>query len=110
LYRSRAEGEGAEDALKRSAGEYEEVLRLQPGDGQTMLALAEVYRQLNQPKDAVRIWQRYLTLDPGSFEGCLQLGAHYLAMGDSDPAAAAFKKALEVQPNSARAYQALGDI
>src|SRR5262249_51374823 len=84
LYRTKAEGDGGEESLKSAAAEYEEVLRIRPTDGQTMLALAEVYRQLNEPKEGARAWQRYLELDPGSFEGFLQLGAQYLALGDSD--------------------------
>lgn len=109
LYQMQAEGTGAEDVVRKAAAELEEVVRLQPADGNTMLGLAGIYAQLQQPKDAARVWQKYLTLDPGSLEGYIQLGTQLLAAGESEQAATAFRKAVELQPSSARAYQSLGE-
>jgi tetratricopeptide (TPR) repeat protein len=109
LYQLRTEGAGGEQALRRAAAEYEVVVRLQPTDGNTILSLAAVYGQLQEHKDAARLWQLYLALDPGSFDAEIQLGTQLLAAGDSEAAAGALKKAVELQP-SVRAYQVLGEI
>jgi tetratricopeptide (TPR) repeat protein len=109
LYQLRTEGAGGEQALRRAAAEYEQVVRLQPTDGNTILSLAQVYGHLQEHKDAARLWQLYLALDPGSFDAQIQLGTQLLAAGDSEAAAAALTKAIELQP-SVRAYQALGEI
>ena len=115
LYQLRTEGAGAEQALRRAAAEYEQVVRLQPTDGNTIHGLANVYGQLQEHKDAARLWQLFLALDASAFDpqirfdAQVQLGTQLLAAGDSEAAAAALKKAVEMQP-SVRAYQALGEI
>jgi tetratricopeptide (TPR) repeat protein len=115
VYQLRTEGAGSEQALRRAAAEYEQVVRLQPTDGNTIHSLANLYGQLQEHKDAARLWQLFLALDAGSFDvqirfdAQIQLGTQLLAAGDSEAAASALKKALELQP-SVRAYQALGEI
>jgi tetratricopeptide (TPR) repeat protein len=99
-----------EQAFRNAAAEYEEVVRIEPNDGNTLLVLTALYSQLQAHKDAVRTLERYLQLDPGNFEAHLRLGTHHLALGDSERAASSLKKALDLQPNSARAYRSLGDV
>jgi tetratricopeptide (TPR) repeat protein len=110
LRQLKAEGAEAEKEIKAAAAAYEEAVRLEPTDGSSLLALAGIYGQLLQHKDAIRIWRLYLSLDPGSFDAHVRLGSHLLAVGETDQAAAALKGALELQPDSARTYKALGDI
>ena len=50
LYQLSADGPGADDAARKAAAEYEQVIRLLPNDGSTMKALADLYGQLQQPK------------------------------------------------------------
>ena len=110
LEQIQAAGPDAEDALRRAAAQYEQVVRLRPSDGQSLLNLAGIYGQLQQHEQAARAWEMYLALDPGNFEAHVQRGTHLLLAGKSDEAAAAMRSALELQPGSARAYQILGDI
>jgi len=110
LEQIQAAGPAAEEALQRAAAEYEEVVRLRPTDGQSLLNLAGLYGQLRKHEDAARAWGQYIALDPGNFEAHVQRGTHLLMAGKSDEAADALKTALELQPGSARAYQILGDI
>jgi tetratricopeptide (TPR) repeat protein len=110
LEQAQAAGPAAEEALRRAAAQYEEVVRVRPTDGQSLLHLAGIYGQLRQHKDAARVWGMYVELDPGNFEAHVQRGTHLLLAGESAQAAAALKGALELQPGSARAYQMLGDI
>ena len=110
LEQTQAAGPAAEEALRRAAAEYEEVIRVRPTDGQSLLHLAGIYGQLRQHQDAARIWGMYVELDPGNFEAHVQRGTHLLLAGETEKAAAALKEALQLQPDSARAYQMLGDI
>jgi len=111
LYQLQAAGAGGEGALRKAAAELEEVVRLQPTDRDSLVFLASLYgQQLQDHKEAARIWQLYVGLDPGSFEAHIQEGTHLLAAGQPGKAAAALKDALELQPGSARVYQTLGDI
>jgi tetratricopeptide (TPR) repeat protein len=110
LRQLKAEGRDAESEIRKAAAAYEQVVRLSPTDVSTLLALTSIYGQLGEHKDALRIWERYLGLDPGNFDAHVKMGGHLLALGESDKAAASLKTALELQPDSARTYQALGDI
>jgi len=111
LYELHAAGSGGEGALRKSAAELEEVIRLQPTDRDSLVSLARIYgQQLQDHKEAARIWQLYVGVDPGSFEAHIQAGTHLLAAGQPEKAAAALKDALELQPGSVRVYQILGDI
>ncbi len=110
LEQIQAAGPEAEAALRRAAAEYEQVVRLRPTDGQSLLNLAGLHGQLQQHEQAARAWEMYLALDPGNFEAHIQRGTHLLLAGQSDRAAEAMRTALQLQPGSARAYQILGDI
>ena len=110
LEQAQAAGPEAEEALRRAAAHYEDVARLRPTDGGSLLYLAGIYGQLREHADAARVWGMYVALDPGNFEAHVQRGTHLLLAGKSEEAAAALKAALELQPDSARAYQILGDI
>jgi tetratricopeptide (TPR) repeat protein len=110
LEQMQAAGPAAEEALRRAAAEYENVVRVRPTDGQSLLHLAGIYGQLRQHEDAARIWGMYVALDPGNFEAHVQRGTHLLLAGEFAQAVAALKAALELQPDSSRAYQMLGDI
>jgi tetratricopeptide (TPR) repeat protein len=109
IYLAQAESEQAEEPLRQAAGGYEKALELDP-DPQTLRELAAIYSQLNEHAKAAKLWQRFVDeFDSGSFEAYLQLGAHHLALNDTQAAAQALKKAVEIEP-SARAYQSLGDV
>jgi tetratricopeptide (TPR) repeat protein len=111
LHLARSEGEGGEQALRAAASEFEEVARLEPEGGRTrqiLLTLANMYRRLEEHERAIGALERYLALDGGSFDAHVRIGDHYLAMGDAEKAADAFKKALDLQP-SAQAYEKLAE-
>ena len=81
LEQVQAAGPAAEEALRRAAAQYEDVARLRPTDGESLLNLAGIYGQLQQHEDAARVWEMYLALDPGNFEAHVQRGTHLLLAG-----------------------------
>jgi tetratricopeptide (TPR) repeat protein len=110
LYLAQAEAEQSLEPMKLAAQAYEEALKIEPRDAQSMRELSAVYAQLNQHADAARILERYLKdIDPSYADGYLQLSSHRLAQNDAEGAAQALQKAVEIDP-SVRAYQNLGDI
>jgi tetratricopeptide (TPR) repeat protein len=110
LYQIQAVGADAEATIRKAAAEFEEVARLRPTDGQSILNLAGIYGQLQEHADAARAWAMYLQLDPGNFEAHVQRGTHLLLAGDSKKAQEVLRTALELEPDSARAYQLLAEI
>src|SRR6185295_376571 len=94
LYQASADGPGADEAARKAAAEYEEVVRILPNDLATIRTLADLYGQLQQPKESARVLERALELDPGNFETHIQLGAQLLAAGESERAAAVLQKAV----------------
>ena len=60
LYLAQAEAEQSLEPMKLAAQAYEEALKIDPRDAQSMRDLAAVYAQLNQHADAARILERYL--------------------------------------------------
>ena len=95
LHQLKAEGKDAESEIKQAAAAYQQVVRLEPTDVSTLLALASIYGQIGEHKDALRIWESYLVLDPGNFDAYVKMGGHLLALGETDKAAAALKTALD---------------
>src|SRR5258708_27164583 len=90
LYQLQAAGAGGEESLRKAAAEYEDVVRLQPTDGNALLTLAGIYgQQLQNNKEAARVWGLYLALHPASFEAHTQLGTRSLPAREPDKAAAA---------------------
>jgi tetratricopeptide (TPR) repeat protein len=103
-------GADSPERLGESASEYEAVVKLDASDGGSLQALAAIYGQLGETKQAIRALERYLELVPGDFDALLQIGSQYLAAGDSEHAAASLKTALELRPDSPRAFLSLGDV
>src|SRR6185503_11161724 len=110
LYLAQSEAEQSLEPMKLAAQSYEEALKLDARDAQSLRELAAVYSQLNQHADAARVWERYIKdIDPSNLDANLQLSKHRLAMNDGEGAALALQKAVEIEP-SAQAYQNLGDV
>jgi tetratricopeptide (TPR) repeat protein len=109
LYVAQAEAQQSPAPLRPAAESYEAALAIDPRDPQTLRELAAIYAQLADHAKAAAVWQRYIDDIDASLEAYLQLGTHRLAQGDTEAAAAALKKAVEIEP-SARAFQSLGDI
>ena len=111
IYRDRAHGELHPGGyLRRSAEQYEELVRLDPRDRQALIVLMTLYSQLDDDAGAASALERYVQLDPGNVDAYLRLGSHYLAAGRPADASVALQKALGVQPDSAQAHAALGDV
>ena len=112
LYRGEAEvAKDPTSDLKKAVGEFEAFIKINPQDRMVLLQTADLYaRGLQDHKQAARVLEQYVSLDPGNAEAALELGAQYLSAGDAERAAATLKHALELEPGSAKAYANLAAI
>jgi tetratricopeptide (TPR) repeat protein len=108
-YLTSASSGGSDALLDKAALAYEDVVKLRPRDAESLATLADIYRRRQVHEKAISAWQRFLEVDPGNFEGYLQLGQEHLALRQTKEAAAAFERALAIAP-SPQAYQSLGAI
>ncbi len=77
-------------------GELVTSLRDRPHDQETLYYLGRVYYTQNSFRPAVDIFRRLIEENPRSYKGYDNLGLCYEALGKTDDAAAAFKKAQEL--------------
>jgi tetratricopeptide (TPR) repeat protein len=94
-----------------AAGAFQTAVRLEPDNAANHCSLATSYLNLNKPAEAMHSAREALRLNPDSAEAYLLLGCalHY----DSETfaeAAAAYQKALQLQPDQFMALGNLGDV
>lgn len=73
--------------------------------------LATAYEGLDQPQQAVRAWQQAITVAPDNAAYRARLGDTLATAGDTEQAIAAYRRALEINPElemARRGLQALG--
>ncbi len=75
-------GEGGTDPkvqelAQKAVTQYEEVLRLDPSDAQSLFALGRLYYRLQQPEKAEQYMKRFATRSDGSLEGSYYLTLIY---------------------------------
>ena len=81
LYRLQV-GADREDALRKAAAEFEELLRIEPRDLVALQALAAYYGELGETERAVATWARFLQLVPGSYDAHVQVARLKAEMED----------------------------
>jgi Flp pilus assembly protein TadD len=94
-----------------AASAFQNAVRLEPDNADNHCSLATSYLKLNKPAEAMHSAKEALRLNPESAEAYLCLGCalHY----DSETfaeAAAAYQKALQLQPDQFIALGNLGDV
>jgi tetratricopeptide (TPR) repeat protein len=68
------------------------------------------YYEKDRLVDAVREFEKALSMSPNSYELHLNLALAYLGLGELDKAAVELNKAKELNPNSAAVYSAMGEV
>ncbi len=100
-------------ALKRlrkfaeAAPEFETVLRLNPSDPLAHFELGTVQAEQGQFTEAVTHLQEAARLQPGMAEAYLELGKVYRILDRSEDSKAAYRKAVELKSDEARALYGL---
>ena len=85
----------------------EALVRVDPGDTDSILLLGHLYRVDNQPKKAEETFRRVLQTDPNSKVGLANLSEIYIQQGDFEQAAETLTKIPEAEMDS-QLYGMLG--
>lgn len=88
-------GKGSKESLRKAIEQLEALTRVNPGDTDSWLALARLYRMDNQGAKAEEALRKALNVDPNSKEGLAGLAQLYFEQGDYEQAIDLLKKVPE---------------
>ena len=88
---------------------YRRALELDPRNHYAMIGLAEVYLGRNQPSQAIPLLENAIRRRRGRAEFRILLGDARQQAGDAAGAQAAWREALEIDPDNRQARQRLGE-
>ena len=89
---------------------YEETLKKNPGDKETLLHLAHLLNDSGLKTKAIERYNDYLKLDPKNSDVLVDMGVCYYETGKNDEAINAMEKALKYQPRHQIAHLNLGIV
>ncbi|MGI8988939.1 MAG: tetratricopeptide repeat protein [Bryobacteraceae bacterium] len=105
---------GAND-LEKSRSNFQEALRLDPGNASALVGLAHVDLKSDHEEDAVRLLTKAVRLDPNAYEARFLLGTAFNGAGRYAEAVTELREALrlggsdpEIFYHLSKAYRALG--
>jgi Tfp pilus assembly protein PilF len=90
--------------------EYRRVLETNPHDVDLLLGLASVLSWEKRFEEAIPILEQAQQLEPKRTDVCVTLGRDYSALGSTDQAREAFRKALALDPSNATAQAGLASL
>jgi protein O-GlcNAc transferase len=96
----------ASDLPKAEAG-FKTILESQPNNVGALANLGVVYSQMNQPAEAITIYNRALKLKPGDPRLLMNLGLAHLKFDEHDTAKPLFAEALSKSPGSVQIRELL---
>ena len=82
----RRRGEPKESLLRQAIEQYEKIQQIDPSDKDSLLQLANLYRQTREPQKTEAALKRLLDLDPDSASATANLAFLYLDMGNTQQA------------------------
>ncbi len=89
---------------------YEESLKKNPGDKETLLNLAHLLNDSGLKTKAIERYNDYLKLDPQNADVLVDMGVCYYETGKNNEAITAMEKALRYQPRHQIAHLNLGIV
>jgi len=93
-----------------AASEYQKVLNEDPNNPDAIIGLADAYSSIRQYKQAVELYKKYLTSHPEHFHVQYNYASALANMGKEDDAIIEYQRAIELNPNYADSYYALGAV
>jgi Flp pilus assembly protein TadD len=108
-YESLGKREEAEAEYKKTVEAYKKYFEQNRDDGEAHYALGQTYANLGQFSDAIREYREATKLKENDPDIYYDLGVAYTKLAQYDAAAAAFSKALEIDPDYYRAQDGLDE-
>jgi len=90
--------------------EWQETLRLQPNNNQTLELIGALYAQRKRLDLAIPLLERSLLLNPRNEDAHMNLGAAYAETGKMDRAEEQFRAAVLLSPANFNAHNMLGKV
>lgn len=90
--------------------EWQETLRLEPSNNQTLELLGALYAQKRRLDLAIPLLERSLLLNPRNEDAHMNLGAAYAEIGEMDRAEEQFHAAVLLSPANFNAHNMLGKV
>jgi tetratricopeptide (TPR) repeat protein len=81
-----------------------------PSDKNSLLELANIYHDANNPAQAISYYRKYLSMDEKNVDARIDMAICYFLAGDSQSAIQEINNALKFSPNHQKAYYNLGII
>jgi TolB-like protein/Flp pilus assembly protein TadD len=79
----------------------EKAMTLNPTDAESQFAMAEVLVYSGRPKEAIKVTNTVMRLDPNKMDDCLRLiGMAHFCLGEYEKAISAFNRSLKYKPTS----------
>src|SRR6185436_9893014 len=87
---------------------FEHVLDIDKSNADALRGLGSIHFELDEPTEAIALYDRYLVLKPDDQTVRTALGASYAAAGDLDKAIAIFRDVIKKKPDAWPAHYYLG--
>lgn len=108
ISRANAQQPPSPDTISNAIREFEEIIRIDPGDRQSFLMLGRLYQIKGDSNKAADIYKKFLGVEPGSEEGVTALAKLHLDAGNNKEAAGLLEDFIKQRPDSEGALEALG--
>ena len=108
-YEALQKREQAESQYKKAVEAYKKYLDSNPDDAEAHYNLGQTYANLDQFSEAIREYRQATKLKADDPDIYFDLGIAHTKLAQYEPAAAAFSKALEIDPDYYRAQDALDE-
>lgn len=96
--------------LDQAAAPLLEAIKKDPNDLNSMVALANLYYDVQQYPQAIQYYERAAQLQPGNADVITDLGTAYWYQGDANKAISYFEKSLKIRPNHAATLFNMGIV
>jgi Flp pilus assembly protein TadD len=108
-YESLEKREQAEAEYKKAVEAYKKYFEANPDDAESHYNLGQTYANLGQFSEAIREYRQATKLKTDDPDIYYDLGVAHTKLAQYEPAAAAFSKSLEIDPEYYRAQDALDE-
>jgi Flp pilus assembly protein TadD len=97
-------------SFEKGLADLKDVLDREPRIPRTYALYGERLLEANRAAEAVSVFEKLATLDPGSFNGHYGLGVALQHLERNEAAVEAFERALRLDPRSTKTYMRLAEV
>lgn len=104
-------GDGAvRQSIQERLSDLEEKAKEDPGNTAVLIELAEAYRYVGKPEQAIKTYEQVLTNDPNNGQALYDVAYIYFASGKYDQAVARLQELIKKDPDNKEAHYLYGYV